>query len=540
MRRFRLITTFLVAALLAATCLSFALAGQARSAASSSDVTPPFGGVQLPKSVNTTSVSLLLKLSDPDSGVVAVRVSNDGATFSDWMALPSPTAGASYPVLPWTLSDGDGPKTITVEARNGAGLVGTFVANTTLDTVAPVFLTSEPVGGAALAAPPTGLTLHFSEPLALSPAPRAVLADGTSLVAVAIGNDVSVTPRAPLLPGAAYAVTVSGVRDRAGNSAEPVEVRFTVAPGMPSLKAVATPATVTYGSSVVISGSLNVPGAAVGLSAKAAGESDYTPVANTTASAQGSFSFSVRPALNTGYRVTFAGDQHWLEASVAVDVKVRPRIALTATPAEFLLHKQTVLQGAIAPVHAGATVVIQRQVKGQWTNWQTLVTDAEGHFSFTWQPTSYGIRYFRAQIAADGEHAAGLSPSRRVVVDNPNPHHISVLYRHFIVIDISECRLYYYESGRVVRTFPVVLGKPSTPTPRGQWAIYSKSVNPGGPFGAYAMFYYRGYGIHGTNQEYLLSLWPRYFSHGCCRLYNSAISWLYPRCPIGTPVRNVW
>jgi hypothetical protein len=179
-------------------------------------------------------------------------------------------------------------------------------------------------------------------------------------------------------------------------------------------------------------------------------------------------------------------------------------------------------------------------VGGVWTDWRTFTLNDSSAFSTIYRPRSWGLRYFRVHIAADADHVATFSPKLRVVVDNPNPHHISMLFRHFIVIDISECHLYYYESGRVLRRIDVVLGKPSTPTPRGQWAVYTKSVNPGGPFGVYAMFYYRGYGIHGTNEPWLLSLWPRYFSHGCCRMSNANITWLWPQCPIGTPVRNVY
>jgi len=540
MKRLTFVTALLVAAIVAAPTVALVAATQARSADPIADATPPFGSVQVPKAVNTTAVALVLKLYDPASGVVAVRASNDGATFGDWTAMPSPAPGTSYSRLPWTLSDGDGPKTVTVEARNGSGLMGTFTASTVLDTVAPAFVSSEPAGGAALAAPPAGLTLHFSEPIAPSPLPVASMPGGPGLLVTVAGADVAVKPRAPIVPGAAYSLTVSGARDPAGNTAEPVTVEFTVDPGTPTLKVAATPATILYGTSTLISGSLNLPGASVTLYRMTAGESAFTQIATATVSAKGRFSFHLQPLANTRYGVEYAGNEHWLAAAAEVGVKVKPRVRLAASPAEFLLKGQTVLKGRVTPAHPGATVIVQRKVDGRWTDWQTLSADADSRFSFTWKPTSYGIRHFRAWVGADADHAAGLSPSTRVVVDNPNPHHISVLFRHFIVIDISECHLYYYESGRVVRIFDVVLGKPSTPTPRGQWAVYSKSVNPGGPFGAYAMFYYRGYGIHGTNQEYLLSLWPRYFSHGCCRLYNWAITWLYPHCPIGTPVRNVY
>ena len=85
----------------------------------------------------------------------------------------------------------------------------------------------------------------------------------------------------------------------------------------------------------------------------------------------------------------------------------------------------------------------------------------------------------------------------------------------------------------------MVFGKPSTPTPVGRFAVYSKTAGPSSAFGPLVLWYHRGYGIHGTNEEYLLSRPPRYYSHGCTRNYNANILWLWPRVPVGTPVLNL-
>ena len=142
-------------------------------------------------------------------------------------------------------------------------------------------------------------------------------------------------------------------------------------------------------------------------------------------------------------------------------------------------------------------------------------------------------------MAADDGHAVMITTSRRLVINNPNPHHIPITYAHYIVIDHSEFRLYYYEHGKVIRKWNCVLGKPSTPTPYGHFKINSKVPNPGAVMGPYFLGYYGAIGIHGTNQPYLIRRFPRAFSHGCARLYNSQITWLYPRVPVGTPVWNI-
>ena len=129
----------------------FGLVAQARSADPVSDPTPPLGGVCLPAVVDSAQVALRLDLGDPESGIVAVRVSNDGATFGEWTDLPCPVAGNTMSDLPWVLSDGDGPKTVIVEARNGGGAVSSFTADTVLDTAPPLLTGSDPPSGATLA-----------------------------------------------------------------------------------------------------------------------------------------------------------------------------------------------------------------------------------------------------------------------------------------------------------------------------------------------------------------------------------------------------
>lgn len=85
-------------------------------------------------------------------------------------------------------------------------------------------------------------------------------------------------------------------------------------------------------------------------------------------------------------------------------------------------------------------------------------------------------------------------------------------------------------------TYPVAVGKKSTPTPIGTWKIIQKTVNPGGPFGVRWMRLsvpWGGYGIHGTNNPSSIG---KAVSHGCVRLYNKDVIEVYNLVPLGTPV----
>jgi lipoprotein-anchoring transpeptidase ErfK/SrfK len=116
-----------------------------------------------------------------------------------------------------------------------------------------------------------------------------------------------------------------------------------------------------------------------------------------------------------------------------------------------------------------------------------------------------------------------------------------------LVVRTATRRVIAYRDGRVVRVFPAVVGKPSTPTPHGSFFVEeSVRVAPGGSGGPFALATsarssvlqeFDGgpgqIGIHGVQQ--LGGVPGTAVSHGCIRLANAAIRWLAAR--IGSGVR---
>lgn len=106
-----------------------------------------------------------------------------------------------------------------------------------------------------------------------------------------------------------------------------------------------------------------------------------------------------------------------------------------------------------------------------------------------------------------------------------------------INIDVEKKILTLSENNRIIRTYPVAVGRPQTPTPLGDWTITQKALNPGGPFGTRWLRLsvpWGGYGIHGTNNPSSIGTAA---SHGCVRLLNENVNELYDLVDIGTPVR---
>lgn len=85
-----------------------------------------------------------------------------------------------------------------------------------------------------------------------------------------------------------------------------------------------------------------------------------------------------------------------------------------------------------------------------------------------------------------------------------------------------------------VKQFLVAIGKPSSPTPVGNYRIASKIINPGGILGTrWLGLNYDAYGIHGTNMPWSIG---KMASIGCVRMYNRDVETLFPLVAIGTAV----
>jgi hypothetical protein len=187
-------------------------------------------------------------------------------------------------------------------------------------------------------------------------------------------------------------------------------------------------------------------------------------------------------------------------------------------------------------------VHIDRRVDGAWRQFLTVTLDGGSRFAFSWTPAEFGFHRLRARMDADADHDLGLATSERVIVNRPNEHGVPMRYAHYIVIVRHEYRLYYYEHGELVRGFDVALGRPGYRTPLGRFRIYGKRKPAGGALGACAMFYRHrgGIAIHGTNQPRLIRRpVPRAYSHGCARMLDRQVLWLYRRVPVGTRVHNL-
>lgn len=116
-----------------------------------------------------------------------------------------------------------------------------------------------------------------------------------------------------------------------------------------------------------------------------------------------------------------------------------------------------------------------------------------------------------------------------------------------VVVSLRARTLTVYNGGSRSRRFRVVIGKPSTPTPRGLFSIVGAfRLNPAEFLGAYvlpltahsdALREFEGgdgrVGIHGRGGASLLDPLGSARSHGCIRMSNRPIKWLVHRIGAG-------
>lgn len=115
-----------------------------------------------------------------------------------------------------------------------------------------------------------------------------------------------------------------------------------------------------------------------------------------------------------------------------------------------------------------------------------------------------------------------------------------------IEINLPSRILSLYMDGALLKEYPVCVGKPSTPTPQGEYKVINKAVNPywinkdvvvppgpQNPLGIRWIGITRTIGIHGNNKPDSIGT---YASAGCIRMYNRDVEELYALVPLSTPV----
>lgn len=126
-------------------------------------------------------------------------------------------------------------------------------------------------------------------------------------------------------------------------------------------------------------------------------------------------------------------------------------------------------------------------------------------------------------------------------VDSPN-----------VIINLPSRTLELYTGNTFIKEYPVAVGKPSTPTPLGNFCIDTKERNPtwippdrdyvvlsgpDNPLGYRWMGFLSSYGIHGTNAPWTIGMTV---SNGCIRMREEDAEELFDIVKVETPVKIIY
>ncbi len=150
-----------------------------------------------------------------------------------------------------------------------------------------------------------------------------------------------------------------------------------------------------------------------------------------------------------------------------------------------------------------------------------------------------GVKWLHVRLPGRPNGRTGWIRQRATVASATSWH---------IVVDTSWRRVTVYQNGRAVRIVQAVVGKPSTPTPRGEFfveeALQLQAGDVGAPFAlalsARSNVYQEFDGgpgqiaLHGLAN--IGGVLGSAVSHGCVRLDNSMMHWLVLRIGPGVPV----
>jgi len=127
---------------------------------------------------------------------------------------------------------------------------------------------------------------------------------------------------------------------------------------------------------------------------------------------------------------------------------------------------------------------------------------------------------------------------------------VTVQVKRTIVVSLEDRKLALVEDGQVKKVYTVAVGKPSTPSPVGTFAIQRRVKNPvyqhegkvvqpgaGNPVGTRWMgLSVKGYGIHGTNEPKSIG---KAASHGCIRMARKDLEEMYEMVHVGDTVELI-
>jgi hypothetical protein len=191
-------------------------------------------------------------------------------------------------------------------------------------------------------------------------------------------------------------------------------------PPISDITITAQPGVVVFGTATGVAGQLKGSGKAgqiVTLEADDVPFTGFGTVSTTTSDPSGHYAFSVRPLLNTKYRVTTKSSPP--AASAEVLVYTRMKVSLRVSDALPSRGQSVRFFGSVTPAHDGSTVHIQQRTStGAFRNVARvpLTDNGTGSSRYGGRLRIYRNGVYRVLAPSHADHAKGISALRTIRV----------------------------------------------------------------------------------------------------------------------------
>jgi hypothetical protein len=150
---------------------------------------------------------------------------------------------------------------------------------------------------------------------------------------------------------------------------------------------------------------------------------DGTNLTSTTLTfLNGSYSYTFSPNLVGSWNVkaSWGGDSEHEGAtspSVSFTVsKIRSTISCQASSANITIGDSIMIFGSINPSRPAVNVAVSYMSNGLWNTLTIAKTNANGSYSYQWQPISIGVYQLKASLEGDNSHSEAMSTTVSVTV----------------------------------------------------------------------------------------------------------------------------
>jgi hypothetical protein len=213
--------------------------------------------------------------------------------------------------------------------------------------------------------------------------------------------------------------------------------------------------------------------------------------------------------------------------------------AALAHPLNPTVVKPTQRLATLLGPHEAFTKAARDSAPVLWVQARRPITRERTVLPVIGRTSAGGIRWLHVVLPGRPNGRSGWIRQRGTVASMTSWH---------IVVDLSARRVIAYRDGRPVRSFKAVVGKPATPTPRGEFfveeTVLLQSTDVGAPFAlalsarsAVLQEFDGGPGqiaLHGLAN--VGGVPGTAVSHGCVRLDGDTMRWLAARIDPGIPV----